>query len=203
MTQIGHVDAGYLLRAQSPSPVASADPRQRLDPSTTAQRVMNQDGNDSVTDDAGSLSNTPPELANQLHLLELAVDAAPVPILVTGAEPGQIVFANAACLRLWGASRLDSTDDIASAMCRRGCDSGLVRELWEQLVDGERVAGTHGSLLLRDARLVRWRVTPLSEGPDESRSAVHVFEEVEIEPTRLRERSDLFRLTFDKAGVGM
>jgi len=153
-------------------------------------------------DEEESLPDSLPAPAGHAALIRRAAEAVAVPMVVTGAHPYELLFANPACCDLWHAPAIRTVPELAGAMCRQVTDPALVRTAWSELAAGVNPSGSSAKLLLKNGRLYRWKITPLGEG-DTIEGALHVFEEVKSSPARLRGRSDLFRLTFEKVGAGM
>lgn len=139
--------------------------------------------------------------------LRLPADALPIALLLTACADGQVLYANAPFARLWGVESGRSLVRLVEAMGAAAADPKLVAQLWaERRVGSSQEGGLHSFLLLRDGREIQWRTTVLSEEGESDRVELHLFEESpSVSPPLqpLHDRSDLFRLSFEKAAVGM
>lgn len=140
-------------------------------------------------------------------LLRLPADALPIALLVTDCQNEQVLYSNAPFTQLWGIDASPSLALLAERMGALAADPNLVLRLWAQRRDATTAAGgLHSCLLLRDGRQLHWRTTLLSIEDEGDRLELHLFEEAPpaLSPARtLRDGSELFRLSFEKAAVGM
>jgi diguanylate cyclase (GGDEF)-like protein/PAS domain S-box-containing protein len=132
----------------------------------------------------------------------LVADAVPSPVLVTDLAAGELVYANPACLQLWQLEPAATLPCVRKRMSEMAADPAALTGLWEPRRGAAEQLESH--LLLRGGRTVRWLTRPLlSEG---RRLELHTFEVQEPEPSAgfgAGSPDTLFRLTFEKAAVGM
>jgi diguanylate cyclase (GGDEF)-like protein/PAS domain S-box-containing protein len=134
------------------------------------------------------------------------IERLPVPVLLTDRSCERVLYANPPAARLWEVERYASFPALLDRMHLLAADAALVTELWEQrraLPLGPE--GVESHLLLRDGRQVRWQTSPCPDDSGMGRGLLHVFQETAPEEpaARAAPTDDLFRLTFEKAAVGM
>jgi diguanylate cyclase (GGDEF)-like protein/PAS domain S-box-containing protein len=131
------------------------------------------------------------------------IQQVPSPLLVTNVGRGEVTAINAACARLWGLpAGAGALPDLQERMRLTAADPRLVPALWrEHSAIGPEERSVESFLLLTDGRQLRW----VTHGLDGAGAVgeVHIFEEIPRPARAAPEPDDLFRLTFEKAAVGM
>lgn len=143
------------------------------------------------------------------HLAELlrgTIAALPTPLLVTCLQRETLVVANPACEGLWSTEAIGSLANLERAMRQAAADGDLVSRLWQQRreLDPDE-SGVIAYLLLQDGRQLLWKTLPLPQKIDGASLELHLFEAAAPVPAQSaqRETDSLFRLSFEKAAVGM
>lgn len=154
------------------------------------------------------ISGSDPEVSlMQDELLRVLVDNIPGAVLVTDQADERVLFANAECTRLWLPADVRSLAAYRQAMLQRAADPGLVVNLWTQRSEFPFSADAVGAeLLLRDGRQLRWSTRLLADSQGRVQGVLHLFADItppSLNVTTARVVDDLFRLTFEKAAVGM
>jgi diguanylate cyclase (GGDEF)-like protein/PAS domain S-box-containing protein len=132
-----------------------------------------------------------------------ALDALPVAVVLTDLTQGHLLGANAAARALWGAAQARTLADWQERMRAETADPRVLPDLWALRHELAGSTPTESHLLLRDGRQVRWRTMAFGAGLAQE---VHVFEADIVDPASplpLPGAEELFRLTFEKAAVGM
>jgi PAS domain S-box-containing protein len=129
----------------------------------------------------------------------------PFALIVTDARRERVLFANCRFSELWAVPQTASVAEILEAMSRTVADPHRLHSLWHHHQEpGQDGEDQQSFLLLSNGAQLRWRTAPLlglDEGP---RGEIHLFEEIPAHrSTQERSPDDLFRLTFEKAAVGM
>lgn len=143
----------------------------------------------------------------QGDLFRVFADALPAAVLVTDLANERVLFANVECQQLWQNAQLRSVPDVIWAMNLQAADARLVSELWSQRSAlPPPASGVESDLLLRDGRQIHWRTLPLRDPLGQRLGEIHLFEDTtphQSVVTTAQVADDLFRLTFEKAAVGM
>ncbi|HTE19647.1 MAG TPA: diguanylate cyclase, partial [Armatimonadota bacterium] len=114
---------------------------------------------------------------------------------------------NRGCLRLWAAAGAVTLPAFRERMEALAADPGSVAGLWaqrRQMTDSN--SGMQSYVLLKDGRQLRWLTTRLCDAEGTFQGELHVFEAppaTHPQPAAPAAPDDLFRLTFEKAAVGM
>lgn len=140
-------------------------------------------------------------------ILRAAAEALPLPLLVTEAAQDRVVYANPAFLRAWATTAPCAITDLVRQMRGVTADPTLIPHLWiERCKVPLPPEGLESHLLLQDGRELLWKSNNLYQADGTPAGELHLFEElpapVVVSPVTL-EVDDLFRLSFEKAAVGM
>ncbi len=135
------------------------------------------------------------------------VEVLPGAVLVTDPDRERLYFVSAECVRLWHPVDSQSLAAYRQAMLHQAVDPGLVVNSWVRHAESPLpTAGVSSDLLLRDGRVLRWTTRPLMDSQGRPAGVLHVFDDTTPHgrsATTDQVADDLFRLTFEKAAVGM
>ncbi len=136
---------------------------------------------------------------------ELA-EALPLALVVTNDECDRILYANSLARDLWKSGAVSAVHRLARRMAQAVVHPEQVTELWEQRTSlPDRQALVTSELALRSGRTLVWRSRRLG-GAGRPPAVLHTFEEragsAEV-PEPPASEGRLFRLTFEKAAMGM
>ena len=131
--------------------------------------------------------------------------ALPLAVLVTDVLRERVLYANRRFQELWSSPEDASMSELLDAMTRAAADPHRLVSLWHHHQEPGQLDDEHQSfLLLSNGVQLRWRSVPLLGLNEGQRGEIHLFEEIPAHrATHDRSQNDLFRLTFEKAAVGM
>lgn len=143
----------------------------------------------------------------ETRVLRAVAETLPDALLVTDATGQQVLFANERCQELWRFAGTPALADVQQQMRSIAVDPDTVTRLWEERWSAlQRGEPAESHLLLSTGSELRWTTRAL-RGPDgEVWAATHQFEATTPAPPDDQSFvpiDGLFRLTFEKAAVGM
>lgn len=136
--------------------------------------------------------------------LRSVAEGLPHALLVTDFGCSRVLFANPACLQVWGVRESVTLPLLVELMAAQAAVPQQVTQAWAELSASSSSGSAHDEWIpLADGRTVAWKRRVLRCEDREPWGVMHLFEECDPEPPGGPPADALFLTVFERAAVGI